>query len=160
MDSSMQPLFAIFALGKNDAIGRAGGLPWNYPVDAKYFDEVTRGHAVIMGRRTWQERAEPLRERRNLVVSRTMEPRADVSVFPDLDQAIAAAYTSDPTPFVIGGAALFEAAMPLVTRVYLTRIPESPAADTFFRFDATPFEAKSSRETDEGLFFSVLERRA
>jgi dihydrofolate reductase len=155
-----KPLFAIFALGENDALGQGGHLPWNHAEDAKYFDDVTRGHAVIMGRRTWEERHEPLLERENIVVSRTLGPVEGARVAPSLGEALVAAYPVDPTPFVIGGAALLRDAMPLVTRVYLTRIPESPDADTFFHFDATPFDVKSSRGAEGGLVFSVLERRA
>ena len=153
-------LFAIFALGENDALGRGGGLPWNYPEDSKQFDDVTRGHAVIMGRRTWQERGVPLSDRTNIVVSRTLSEAEGMRVAPNLPAALEMAYLVDPTPFVIGGAALFKEAMPLVRRVYLTRIPETPVADTFYAFDASPFEVKSSRRTEDGVVFTMLERKA
>jgi dihydrofolate reductase len=153
------PLFAIFALGRNDALGRGGALPWSYPEDATYFDVVTRGHAVIMGRRTWDERGKPLPDRHNIVVSRTLGDAKGAHVVPRLEDALAVARALDETPFVIGGAVLFEAAMPKVTRVYLTRIPESPEADTFLHFDPSPFEVISSRKTESGLEFSVLQRR-
>src|SRR5580704_2739688 len=128
------PLFAIFALGTNDALGRGGALPWSYPEDARYFDEVTKGHAVIMGRRTWDERGAPLVDRQNVVVSRTLAPVAGLRVASRLEDALTMAYALDVTPFVIGGAALFAEAMPKVTRVYLTRVPEAPEADNFFHF--------------------------
>jgi dihydrofolate reductase len=154
-----RPLYAIFALGENDALGRGGRLPWSYPEDAKHFDDVTRGHAVVMGRRTWQERGHPLEERTNIVVSTTLGTLPGARVAPNLAGALSIAYEVDETPFVIGGAKLLEEAMPLVTRVYLTRIPESPNADVFYRFDASPFAITSSRRTGSGLLFLVLERR-
>ncbi len=154
----MKPLSAIFALGENDALGLRGGLPWSYPEDSKYFDDVTTGHAVIMGRRTWEERGEPLAGRENIVVSKALAGATGARVVPQLTEALALAYSLDRDPFVIGGAALFKEAMPLVTRVYLTRIPASPEADTVFHFDPTPFDLESSRASG-GLVFSVFVRR-
>jgi len=152
-------LFAIFALGMNDALGRGGALPWSYPEDARHFDDVTKGHAVIMGRRTWEERGVPLADRRNIVVSRTLGEVTGGRVAPRLEEALAMAFALDATPFVIGGAALFAEAMPKVTRVYLTRVPLSPEADTFFHFDPSPFDVVRRETTESGLEFSVLERR-
>jgi|ERR1700722_1927713 dihydrofolate reductase len=154
----MKPLAAIFALGENGAFGRNGGLPWRYPEDAKYFDDTTRGHAVLMGRRTWEERGKPLEERQNIVVSRTLEALPGAYVAADLEHGLAEAYRLDETPFVIGGAALLRQAMPFVTRVYLTRIPLSPDADTFLYFDAGAFKVVSTRKGQSGVVFSVLER--
>jgi dihydrofolate reductase len=154
----MRSLAAIFALGENGAFGRSGGLPWHYPEDAKYFDDTTRGHAVVMGRRTWEERGKPLEERHNIVVSRTLEALAGAYVAADLEHGLAEAYAFDDIPFVIGGAALLRQAMPLVTRVYLTRIPLTPDADTFLYFDAATFKVVSTRKGESGVVFSVLER--
>jgi dihydrofolate reductase len=154
----LEPLFAIFALGQNDALGRGGRLPWNYPEDAKHFDDVTRGHAVIMGRRTWEERGVPLADRENLVVSSTLAALPGARVVSGLTEAIEMARVLASAPFVIGGARLLEEAMPNVTRVYLTRIPESPHADVFFRFDPAPFTVASSQTSETGLVFLVLER--
>ena len=156
----LRTLYAIFALGENDALGRSGRLPWSWPEDAKHFDEVTRGHAVIMGRRTWEERGEPLPGRVNIVVSSTLGALFGARVTPSLDEALRTAYGADETPFVIGGAKLLEEAMPLVTRVHLTRIPEAPPADVFYRFDPAPFTVTSSRRMESGLLFLVLDRRA
>jgi dihydrofolate reductase len=152
-------LCAILALGRNGALGQHGGLPWSYPEDAKYFDDVTRGHAVLMGRRTWEERGKPLAERENIVVSKTLAPPDGARVARDLTEGLTIAYALDSTPFVLGGAVLFRMAMPLVTRVYLTRIPISPEADTFFDFDPSPFDVVSARKGGGGLEFLVYERR-
>jgi dihydrofolate reductase len=156
--TSRRPLFAMFALGENDALGRGGKLPWSYPEDARHFDDTTRGHAVIMGRRTWEERGRPLAGRTNLVVTSAIAALEGAGVFAKLEGALEAAYAVDETPFVIGGAKLLEAAMPLVTRVYLTRIPESPWADVFFHFDPIPFTVTFSEETATGLLFQTLDR--
>jgi dihydrofolate reductase len=152
-------LSLIFAVGRNGVIGRAGGLPWSYPEDREAYESLTRGHAVLMGRRTWEEFGVPLAERHNIVVSTTFAPPPGVHVARDLPSALSIAYALDPSPFVIGGATLFGAAMPLATRVYVTEVPESPEGDTTFHFDRTPFREVSRRTTASGLVFLVFERR-
>jgi dihydrofolate reductase len=151
-------LSLIVAVADNDVIGVAGGLPWDYPEDRAYFDETTRGHVVIMGRRTWEETRAPLPGRDNVVVSRTLGEAPGAVVLPSLGDALAYAAPRDPAPFVIGGVRLFEEAMPEVTRVYITRIPESPAGDTRFAFDSAPFRLVSERLGDGGARFQVWER--
>jgi dihydrofolate reductase len=153
-------LQAILALGTNDALGLRGKLPWSYPEDARYFDATTNGHAVLMGRGTWEERGTPLAGRANIVLSRTRGSFPGAQSAESLDEALEMAYALDETPFVIGGAKLFAAAMPRVTRVYLTRVPAPPEADTFFHFDPAPFRVTSSRLTDAGLEYQVLDRDA
>jgi dihydrofolate reductase len=154
-----QVLSLILAVGLNGAIGRRGGLPWSWPEDARYFDDTTRGHAVIMGRRTWEERGEPLADRHNVVVSSRFVPPPGVFVARTLDEALAKATSVDASPFVIGGARLFEEALPRADRVHVTTIPEAPDdADTFFQLDRAPFRVVSSRRTRSGLLFEVLDR--
>src|SRR5262245_57935354 len=150
---SGRPLSLIFAVGRNGAIGRDGGLPWDYPEDRAHFFRTTVHHVVVMGRRTFFERSEPLPDRTSIVVSRTFMPPSGVLAARSLDEALDMAYARDASPFVIGGARLFSEAMPLATRVYITEIPESPEADTFFRFDATGFRVVEERTTDSGLRF-------
>ena len=89
-----------------------------------------------------------------------MPERAGVTVAPTLEAALDLAYGLDPAPFVLGGARLFHEALPRVTTVYLTEIPESPAADTFFVFDRSPFDEVDERRTASGLRFVTLRRRA
>lgn len=114
-----------------------------------------------MGRRTWEERAAPLEGRTNIVVSRSFEPPRGVDRASDLDGALAIARrASDREPFVIGGVRLFEEAVPRARRIYLTEIPESPEADTFFHLDRRGLEVTSERTTASGLRFLVLERVA
>jgi dihydrofolate reductase len=153
-----RPLSLIFAVAENGAFGMAGGLPWNYPEDRAHFARTTRGHAVIMGRRTWDERGTPLPDRVNVVVSRAMTPPPDVLVAPDLDRALSYAYARDPEPFLIGGARLFDEALPRATRVYVTWIPGRPQADTFFDFDPRPFRVAREWNGAAGLRFQVLDR--
>lgn len=130
-----EQLGLIVARAENGAIGLAGGLPWDLPDDRAHFERTTRGHAVILGRRTWEETGAPLAGRRTVVVSRGTAGLAGATVVGSLDEALVVARAMDPMPFVIGGRRLFEEALPRATRVYLTEIPGAPQADVFLALD-------------------------
>lgn len=125
----------IVALGRNLAIGRDGDLIWHLKEDLKYFKAKTMGHAIIMGRRTWESLPKgALPGRTNIVLSRQagfIAPGAIVCS--SLEEAIKAAYEVDQEPFIIGGGRIYAAAIGLATRLYLTEVDECFAdADTFF----------------------------
>ncbi len=147
------PLAMILALGANGALGLRGALPWSSPEDRDHFEAKTRGRAVIMGRRTFDETGAPLEGRPTFVVSRTMPGRDGVTVLPSLSAAIEAARRVDDEPFVLGGARLFDEALPLVTRVVLTRLPIEPEADVFYTLDLTGFHVASERAGRNGERF-------
>jgi len=156
------PLVLVFALGDDGAIGYQGKVPWRLPEDMRHFKNVTMGHTIIMGRATWDEVGKPLPGRRNIVVSRAPAssfPGAEV--FTNIDEAIAAARTTDPEPHVIGGAKIFEVTLPLATKIYLTEVHRIVPADTFFpTWDRSGWRETSRRkaEQDEGVEFVTLER--
>jgi dihydrofolate reductase len=154
----MLPLAMILALAENDALGCEGTLPWDWPEDRAHFERETRGHTVIMGRRTYEETGAPLADRRTIVVSRTMAPRSDVEVVPSLTHAIKIARAFDDEPFVLGGVGVFEEALPYVTRVLLTRLPIAPRADVFYRPDLSAFEVTRERVGRSGARFIELRR--
>lgn len=124
----------ISAMAKNRVIGKGGTLPWNVPEDMKFFMRTTQGHAVIMGRKTYESMGKPLPRRRNIVVTRSAQaPAPGTEIARTVEEAIAMARTTDPEPFVIGGADIYRAAMPLAQRMYITYIPAVVEdADTFF----------------------------
>jgi dihydrofolate reductase len=130
----------LVAIAANGVIGREGKLPWHLPDDLKRFREITMGHPVIMGRRTWESIARPLPGRQMIVVSR--QPGYDtgvegIHVASSLDEAleIARLWGSDEA-FVIGGAELYREALPRADRLYLTLILAQFEGDTFFpKFD-------------------------
>ncbi|MDP2270578.1 MAG: dihydrofolate reductase [Archangium sp.] len=154
-------LALMVAIARNAAIGKQGDLPWEYPEDRAWFEEMTRGHVVIMGRRTYEEAGPPF-GLTSFVVSTTLAlptpAPARVFVVPTLDEALERAWAIDPLPFVIGGVGIFEAALPQVTRIYLTEIPESPEADVFFHLDRTGFKITAERSFPNGLRFLTLDR--
>ena len=152
----------VVAIGDDGAIGKDGKVPWRIPEDLKHFKSVTMGHAIIMGRKTWDEVGRPLPGRRNLVVSRQPGLALEgAEVFATLDAAIAAARTHRRrSPTIIGGSTIYEAAMPLATRIHLTEVHRDVEADTFFPpFDRSVWrEVERRRAETEGVEFVTLER--
>ncbi len=133
----------IAAVARNGVIGSGNQLPWRLPEDLKHFRSLTLGHAVIMGRKTWESIGKPLPDRQNIVVSRQSALRLDgAAVVHSLEQAVLLATLPDPV-FVIGGEALFRSALPLATILYLTEICRDFEGDV--RFPA--FERAAWRET-------------
>ncbi|MGB5286750.1 MAG: dihydrofolate reductase [Polyangiales bacterium] len=155
------PLALIVAVARNGVIGKDGGLPWHLSEDLKHFKKTTSGHAIIMGRKTYDSIGRPLPKRRNIVVTR----QADAQ-FPgcerveSIDAAIALGRTSDPCPFIIGGASLYEAALPIATELHVTTIDEDVEGDTYFPSDLSAFEEVEIRRGETpGVTFRLLRRR-
>ena len=127
-----QRISLIWAMTRNRVIGNAGGLPWRLPDEMAHFKRTTLGHAVIMGRRTYESVGHPLPERHNIVLSRrgftTADPR--VTVAADFDAALAAA--GEGECFVIGGAQPYATALPRAHRLIGTFIDAEIDGDTCF----------------------------
>ncbi len=131
----MTTLVLIAAVARNRVIGRDNDLVWHDPVDARHFRDTTRGHPVIMGRRTWDSlpaRFRPLPGRRNLVVTRQPAWAAEgAEVVHSLDAALAAV-AGAPTAFVMGGGQLYAQALPRADELVLTEIDADLDGDTLF----------------------------
>ncbi len=123
----------VVAYASNRVIGHRGTLPWRLPSDLRHFRELTTGGTVVMGRKTFQSLPDahrPLRERRNLVLSSNAGLDADgAEIHPSLDAALQACAKDC---FVIGGAAVYEQALPRAERVYATHVEAEPHGDAFF----------------------------
>ncbi len=131
----------IAATGADGAIGIKGDLIWHIPEDLRHFKQLTIGHPVIMGRKTWESLPRrPLPGRRNIVVTRNPEFRADGAETANSPQE-AMEMTRGEQPFVIGGEQLYKAFLPLASRFYLTEIDAvSPEADARIPFPLDPEE--------------------
>lgn len=132
-------LSLIVAQGRNRVIGSAGQLPWRLKDDLAHFKRTTMGAPVIMGRKTWESLPKrPLPGRPNIVISRdwnydAAEARVYSSVSPAINAAKAMALRAgQPEVFIIGGAAIYELALPLADRIYLTEVDAEPEGDVFF----------------------------
>jgi dihydrofolate reductase len=131
--SERAPLALIVAVSEDGVIGKDGGLPWHISEDLKHFKRTTLDHAVIMGRKTYESIGRPLPRRRFIVVTRDPERQIPgCEVCNSLDAAIDLARQTDPMPFVIGGASLYEAALPLATVIHRTKVQREVEGDTFF----------------------------
>lgn len=125
-------VYLVAAVAHNGIIGANGALPWNLPEDLKHFRNLTLGHPVIMGRRTWQALRKPLDGRENIVISRSAGFEAPgASVAASLEGAIALC-AGEPVAFVIGGAGIYAAALPLADGLVLTEIHKDYEGDTRF----------------------------
>ena len=122
----------IAAIASNGTIGDRGALPWKLPDDMARFRELTMGHAVIMGRATFESIRKPLGGRRNIVLSRDIGLRIPgCLVVPSLQAALDAA-AGDQEAFVIGGASVYGLFLPGARRLYVTWIDVPVAGDTVF----------------------------
>ncbi|WP_025157596.1 dihydrofolate reductase [Leifsonia aquatica] len=126
-------LALIWAEAHDRVIGADGGIPWHLPEDMRHFRELTSGSPVVMGRRTWDslpERFRPLPGRTNIVVTRQAAwsaPGAEVAH--DVEEALALAAGAE-TVWVMGGAQLYAAALPLADRVEVTEVDLDVPGDT------------------------------
>jgi dihydrofolate reductase len=161
----MTELVLIAALARNRVIGRDNRLLWHLPEDMLFFREATRGHPVIMGRRTWEslpERFRPLPGRRNLVVSRDPHCEAPgAEVVGSLDEALARV-AGATTAFVIGGAQLYAQALPRADRLLLTEIDRDFDGDAHFPDwprDAFVEVARTRHDSGQGFGYERADYR-
>lgn len=155
-------LTLIAAVARNRAIGLNNQLPWHLPEDLKHFRNVTRGHPVIMGRKTWESLPDsfrPLPGRLNLVMSRQKDYEAPGARKVDSLSEALAVVSNTPEAFVIGGAELYAQALPQANRLILTEVETDVAGDAWFpEFDRTLW-LESSREvhvSQQGLTFAFV----
>ena len=123
-------------MSENRVIGRGGELPWHLSADLKRFKKLTMGHPIVMGRKTYESIGRPLPGRRSIVLSHNRAyQQAGVEVVGSLEQALEKTAEANEV-FVIGGRQLYEIALPLATRFYLTEVAANIAGDVFFpQFD-------------------------
>ncbi|MCP5191096.1 MAG: dihydrofolate reductase [Pseudomonadales bacterium] len=171
------PLALVVAMDRNRLMGAAGGLPWHIPSDLRQFRRLTMGHAIVMGRRTYESIGKPLGGRLNIVVtsrplSAVESSDAPLRVATSLQQAweLGAAWQQDGQSahevMVIGGAQLYAAALDVATRIYLTRVEGEFQGDTWFpELPVETWRLVSERALPRGekddapCTFTVLERR-
>lgn len=130
-------------MAANGVIGRGNQLPWHLPADLRHFRRLTTGHAVLMGRKTWESIGRPLPGRQSIVITRNRNFAAEgAEAAPSLDAAIALARLPAPV-FCIGGAEIFRAALPFATRLHVTEIAAEIPGDAWF----PPFDRTAWRES-------------
>jgi dihydrofolate reductase len=155
----------IAAVAENGVIGNRSALPWKLPGDLKHFADITRGHPVIMGRKTYESIGRPLPGRENIIVTRQGDFSAPgCTVVHSVEDAVQKSSESDEI-FFIGGAEIYKRALPLGERLYLTRVHARPQGDAFFppyeethwRIAAQEHHSKDE-ENEHDYTFEVWER--
>ena len=158
-------LSIVAAVARNGVIGRDNAIPWRIPEDLARFRALTMGHAVVMGRKTWDslpDRFRPLPGRRNVVVTRKADWAAEgAERAGSLDEALDL-LGDEQRVFVIGGGELYAEALPLADELLLTEIDADVDGDTLFpSWDRTAFaeESRESHVSADGLPFAFVEYR-
>ncbi len=161
----MNNISIIVAISENNAIGKDNQLLWHLPADLKHFKEITTGHTIIMGRKTYDSIGKPLPNRRSIVITRNSHLKIEgVEVVTNLKDAIELC-KADEEAFIIGGAEIYHQALPFTKRIYLTRVHQEYEADTFFpTLNPTDWKEMNANnnQADEknnvAYTFSTLER--
>jgi dihydrofolate reductase len=122
----------LFAMGKNRVIGKDNGMPWHLPADLARFKKMTMGHTVVMGRKTHESIGKALPGRKNIVVTKSMDYKAEGCIVVHSVNEAREYFDDNEEIFVIGGTQLFNAFYPYADRLYVTYINQEFAGDTFF----------------------------
>ncbi len=152
----------IAAMTKNRVIGRDGALPWRIPEDLRQFREVTMGHPIIMGRKTFEQIGRPLPGRLNIVLTRQSDYRVPgCRVCHSLADALSACTGTDEI-FICGGGEVYRQTISLADRIYLTVVDGECSGDTFFPALPAGFVETRRREGagDFPCVFILYERKA
>lgn len=176
MTQNTPKISMIAAIGKNRELGAKNKLLWHIPEDMKFFQKKTLFHPMIMGRKTFESFARPLKNRTNIVVTREKDYKAPegVKVFTTIEKALEFAKKDelrlrkelkdglDFEVYIIGGAQIFELGMPLADRLYLTFIDKAfPDAEVYFpefKEFRKIVEERKSRDEHYKYTFKTLER--
>ncbi len=135
----------IVAMSRNRVIGRNNAIPWRIPAELQRFKQLTMGHHIVMGRKTWESIGRLLRGRTTIIVTRNAQLRVEGALIASsLAEALRLAAHDDEI-FVIGGAEIFALALPLAQRLYLTTVEVDIEGDTFMPpFDPAGWRRVSS----------------
>lgn len=154
----------IVATAKDGVIGKSGGLPWYLPAELTRFKQITMGHPIIMGRKTHESIGRALPGRKNIVITHDKNYKAeDCEIVTSLEEALKKASGADEV-FVIGGESIYDLALPLADKLYVTLVDARVDGDRFFQFDEQQWKqvASAKHMADEknkyNYEFTVWER--
>jgi dihydrofolate reductase len=151
----------VAAVARGGVIGRDNTIPWRLREDMERFRTLTTGHAVVMGRRTWDslpDRFRPLPGRRNVVVTRNSAWSSEGAERAVSLEAALELVAGEPRVFVIGGAELYAAALPLADELLLTELELAVEGDTYFPLFGSEFEelSRETRVSADGVPFAFV----
>ena len=150
----------VVAVSENGVIGKGGTLPWHFPSDLRFFKNLTTGHTVIMGRKTFDSIGKALPNRKNIVISRQAHPEvAGVEFVSSVEAALLHAKQGET--FIIGGASIYAETLPRIDGVHLTRIGQTYEGDAFYPGVPAEFRKISSQRLQENpLIEAIFYRRS
>ncbi len=152
-------IYLVAAVAANGIIGAKGQLPWRLPEDLKHFKQLTMGHPIIMGRRTWESLKGPLPGRDNIVVTRRPGYDAPGAAIASSLEAALALCLGETVVFVIGGSQLFAESLPIAAGLVMTEIDRDFEGDTRFpHYDRSRWK-ESQRErhvTADGMKYDFV----
>ena len=123
----------VAAIASNNVIGKENSLPWNIPEDLKRFKQMTSGHTILMGRKTFDSIGRPLPNRQNIVMTKDENfEQEGIKVINDFDEALELIKESNEDIFVIGGSKIYELFEPVANTLAITRILKDFEGDAFF----------------------------
>ena len=123
----------VAAIASNNVIGKENSLPWNIPEDLKRFKQMTSGHTILMGRKTFDSIGRPLPNRQNIVMTKDENfEKEGIKVINDFDEALELIKESNEDVFVIGGSKIYELFEPVANTLAITRILKDFEGDAFF----------------------------
>jgi len=136
----------VVAAAQNGVIGRDNDLPWRLPADLVHFKRLTMGHPIVMGRKTFESIGRPLPGRQNIVITTDKDFQAGGCIIAHtIEEALQAAKAANEV-FIIGGSSIFDAAMPLVDKIYLTRVLADVEGDRYFNFESKKWKLIKSEK--------------
>ncbi len=139
----------IAAIGKNNELGINGDLVFHIKEDMRYFRDITSGHTVAMGRKTWESLPGKLKDRTNIVFSSHIIEGADESIS-DIEDFAKKHQNTDEEIFIIGGGSIYKAFLPYAKHLYLTEVDASANADVFFpEFDKSKYDKEVIKKGSE-----------
>ena len=148
-------IYHVVAVSENGVIGKNGQLPWRFPADLKFFKNLTTGHTVVMGRKTFDSIGKPLPNRENIVISRHPRPEtAGVKFVESVEEALGRARKGKI--FIIGGASIYRETAYLIDGIYLTRIHQDYEGDTFYSGVPDGFREVSREKLQENPPVEVI----
>ena len=158
----MKEINVIVAMTQSRVIGKDGALPWHLSEDLKLFKAHTTGNIVIMGRKTFDSIGRPLPNRRNIVVSKSIQDDEKVSgveYFPDLEHAVAAAQEGEGRIFIIGGASIYHQMIEKADRLYISLVDGEFEGDTYFPEIKDDVWKVVATEPHTGFELKIYEKR-
>lgn len=123
----------VVAAAENNVIGKDNGLIWHLPADLRHFKQITMGHPILMGRKTYESIGKPLPGRTSVIITTQKDYEAEGCIVThSVQEAVAQARQLDEDLYIIGGAHIYEQTLPVTDRIYMTRVHASFNGDVYF----------------------------